>query len=128
MRADPRQARPRRSVGCIRARRFTLCAFANFVDVLRLAADEGDRSRPILRDWTVLSDNMNPAASSCGIAVQPHERLGAPRKFDYIVVVGGLIDQIPTLRPAYARYLPRAAASNVPPAGVCPGPCLFLRR
>lgn len=38
---------PRLRVGFILARRFTLCAFANFVDVLRLAADEGDGSRPI---------------------------------------------------------------------------------
>ena len=29
----------RLNVGFILARRFTLCAFANFVDVLRLAAD-----------------------------------------------------------------------------------------
>src|SRR5690606_41977781 len=62
--------------------------FANFVDVLRLAADDGDRSRPILCDWAVLSDNMSPVTSSCGVVVQPHERLGDPRKFDYIVVVG----------------------------------------
>src|SRR5215472_3699218 len=36
---------PRLRVGFLLARRLTLCAFANFVDVLRLAADEGDRSR-----------------------------------------------------------------------------------
>ena len=54
------------NVGFILARRFTLCAFANFVDVLRLAADEGDRSRPILCAWRVLSPTMDPIASSCG--------------------------------------------------------------
>ena len=43
------------NVGLILARRFTLCALGNFVDVLRLAADEGDRSRPILCAWRVLS-------------------------------------------------------------------------
>ncbi len=43
------------NVGFILAQRFTLCALANFVDVLRLAADEGDRSRPILCSWKVLS-------------------------------------------------------------------------
>ena len=69
----------------------------NFVDVLRLAADEGDRSLPILCDWTVLSDTMNPVVSSCGVPVQPTERLGDPTKFNYIVVVGGLIDEIPNL-------------------------------
>lgn len=123
----PLPGRPRLSVGFILARRFTLCAFANFVDVLRLAADEGDRSRPILCDWAVLSDNMSPVASSCGVVVQPHERLGDPRKFDYIVVVGGLIDEIPNLSPEYTRYLQRAAASKVSLVGVCTGAFILHR-
>jgi transcriptional regulator GlxA family with amidase domain len=86
-------------VGFILARRFTLCAFANFVDVLRLAADEGDRSRPILCEWTILSDSMDAVTSSCGVAVQPNARLPGPTAFDYVVVVGGLIDEIPNLSP-----------------------------
>ncbi len=112
---------PRLSVGFILARRFTLCAFANFVDVLRLAADEGDRSRPILCDWTVLSDTMDAVPSSCGISVQPKERLGDPARFDYIVVIGGLIDETPGLGAAYDRYLRQAAAAGVPLVGVCTG-------
>lgn len=126
---QPRRASPapRLSVGFILARRFTLCAFANFVDVLRLAADEGDRSRPILCEWTVLSDTMSPVASSCGVLVQPNERLGDPRKFDYIVVVGGLIDEIPNMSPDYTRYLQRAAAAKVPLAGVCTGAFILHR-
>lgn len=122
-----RKAAPRLSVGFILARRFTLCAFANFVDVLRLAADEGDRSRPILCEWSVLSDTMSPMASSCGVTVQPGERLGDPGKFDYIVVVGGLIDEIPNLSPEYARYLQRAAALKVPLVGVCTGAFILHR-
>lgn len=122
-----RKAAPRLSVGFILARRFTLCAFANFVDVLRLAADEGDRSRPILCEWSVLSDTMSPMASSCGVTVQPGERLGDPGKFDYIVVVGGLIDEIPNLSPEYTRYLQRAAALKVPLVGVCTGAFILHR-
>ncbi|WAX96918.1 GlxA family transcriptional regulator [Aminobacter sp. NyZ550] len=122
-----RNAAARLSVGFILARRFTLCAFANFVDVLRLAADEGDRSRQILCEWTVLSDTMSPMASSCGVLVQPNERLGDPRKYDYIVVVGGLIDEIPNLSPEYARYLQKAAASKVPLVGVCTGAFILHR-
>lgn len=116
-----RGASSRLSVGFILARRFTLCAFANFVDVLRLAADEGDRSRQILCEWAVLSDTMNPTASSCGVAVQPSERLGDPSRFDYIVVVGGLINEIDNLSPEYTRFLQRAAAMKVPLVGVCTG-------
>lgn len=129
MHRDPSDQLPRSrlSVGFILARRFTLCAFANFVDVLRLAADEGDRSRPILCEWTVLSDSMSPTASSCGVLVQPSERLGDPRKFDYIVVVGGLIDEISNLSPEYTRYLQAAATARIPLVGVCTGAFILHR-
>lgn len=120
--ATPKRGDPRRlSIGFILARRFTLCAFANFVDVLRLSADEGDRSRPILCGWRVLSATMEPIVSSSGIMVQPEERLGDPARFDYIVVVGGLIDEIDNLHPDYVRFLHRAAGVGVPLVGVCTG-------
>ena len=109
------------------ARRFTLCAFANFVDVLRLSADEGDRSRPILCGWRVLSATMEPIVSSSGIAVQPEERLGDPSRFDYIVVVGGLIEGIEDLHPDYIRFLHRAAELKVPLVGVCTGAFILHR-
>jgi len=109
------------NVGFILARRFTLCALGNFVDVLRLAADEGDRSRPILCAWRVLSPTMEPIASSSGIVVQPEERLGDPTRFDYLVVVGGLVDEVENLHPDIVRYLERAAAAGVPLVGVCTG-------
>ncbi len=123
----PGRGSSRLSVGFILAHRFTLGAFANFVDVLRLAADEGDRSRPILCDWTVLSDTMRPVASSCGVLVQPTERLGEPAKFTYIVVVGGLIDEAPALSPEHTAYLHRAAAARVPLVGVCTGAFILQR-
>ena len=105
----------RLDIGFILARRFTLCAFANFVDVLRLAADEGDRSRPILCSWRVLSPTMDPIASSCGVAVQPEERLGDPRRFDYLVVVGGLVDEepVPALQLDLVGEAPGAAGGGL---------------
>ncbi|SDQ75472.1 GlxA family transcriptional regulator [Pseudovibrio sp. Tun.PSC04-5.I4] len=123
----PKSEKPRLSVGFILAKRFTLCAFANFVDVLRLAADEGDRSRPILCNWTILSDTMDPISSSSGITVQPKERLGDPRRFNYIVVVGGLMDDTPSLSAAYNSFLQDAAAVGVPLVGVCTGAFLLHR-
>ena len=114
-------------VGFILARRFTLCAFANFVDVLRLSADEGDRSRPILCAWRVLSPTMEAIASSCGIAVQPEERLGDPARFDYLVVVGGLVDEIENLHPDTVGFLRSAAAAGVPLVGVCTGTFILHR-
>ncbi len=109
------------NVGFILARRFTLCAFANFVDVLRLSADEGDRSRPILCGWKVLSPTMEPIASSSGVAVRPDQRLGDPARFDYLVVVGGLVDEIENLHLDTVRFLERAAAAGVPLVGACTG-------
>lgn len=117
----------RLSVGFILTRHFTLVAFANFIDVLRLSADEGDRSRRIFCDWTVLSATMDPIQPSCGVAVQPNERLGDPTKFDYIAVVGGLIDEANNLSPEYVSYLRLAAAKGVPLVGVCTG-TFFLHR
>jgi transcriptional regulator GlxA family with amidase domain len=46
-----RSARPPLRVGIVLAHHFTLSAFAVFVDHLRLAADEGDRSRPLHVQW-----------------------------------------------------------------------------
>ncbi|WP_416355607.1 GlxA family transcriptional regulator [Aureimonas phyllosphaerae] len=117
----PRKSTARLSVGFILAKRFTLCAFANFVDVLRLAADEGDRSRPIMCNWNVLSDTMSAIPSSSGVSVQPNERLGDPTKFDYLVVVGGVMDDLTGLGSAYVSYLTRAAAAGVPLIGLCTG-------
>jgi len=118
---------PRLRVGFILARRFTLCAFANFVDVLRLAADEGDRSRPILCRWRVLSAASDPVESSCGIKVQPEDRFGDPDMFDYIVVVGGLIDEIERLPAESVAYLRRAAEAGVPLIGICTGTFILYR-
>lgn len=114
-------------VGFILARRFTLCAFANFVDVLRLAADEGDRSRPILCAWRVVAPTPDPVASSSGVAVRPDERLGDPARFDYLVVVGGLVDEVEKLHPDTVRFLARAAAAGVPLVGVCTGAFILHR-
>lgn len=123
----PQPQEPRLRIGFILARRFTLCALANFVDVLRLAADEGDRSRPILCRWRVLSPTSDPVESSCGIRIQPEDRLGDPRQFDYIVVVGGLIDEIEKLHPDHVAFLRRAAAHGVPLVGVCTGTFILHR-
>lgn len=108
-------------IGFVLANQFTLSAFANFVDVLRLSADESDRSRPIRCSWRVLSTTMNPVISSCGIPVQPDERLSDPAEFDYIVVVGGLIRAIENLDADYIAFLQLAADKKVPLIGICTG-------
>jgi transcriptional regulator GlxA family with amidase domain len=117
IRPQPKKLR----VGFLLAEQFTLSAFANFVDVLRLAADEADRSRPIHCEWVVMSSDLNAVGSSCGVSIQPHARLGHAGSFDYIVVVGGLIQDHSALPQDALVYLQIAAAAGVPLIGLCTG-------
>lgn len=103
------------------APRFTLSAFATFADVMRLSADDGDGSRPIRCRWSVLSSDMAPVQSSCGIRIEPDERLGDPTRFDYIMVVGGLIDGGAGLSPEQNAFLHRAATARIGLGGLCTG-------
>lgn len=121
-RSRPRQGHDARlSVGIVLLHRFTLCAFANFVDVLRLAADEGDRSRPIQCRWSVIASEMKPVVASCGVYLQPQELFGDPARFDYIVVVGGLIDETHRADRKLEEFLRQAAGHGVPLVGLCTG-------
>ncbi|MEP9355341.1 GlxA family transcriptional regulator [Xanthobacter sp. KR7-65] len=114
-------------MGFVLMHNFTLTAFSSFVDVLRLAADEGDRSRPIDCSWQVMSPHRRAARSSCGIDIQPGSDLADPAGFDYIAVVGGLLHGTPPLPDAIGAYLARAAAAGVTLIGVCTGSFVLCR-
>jgi transcriptional regulator GlxA family with amidase domain len=114
-------------VGFLLADRFTLSAFANFVDVLRLAADEADRSRPIHCEWAVLSSDMQPIRASCGVKIQPTVSLQSAGEVDYIVVVGGLIHESGGLSPASLAFLCQSAAAGTPLVGLCTGVFLLYQ-
>lgn len=113
-------------VGFVLAPNFTLTALSNFVDMLRLAADEGDRSRPIACAWYVMDANKSPIRSSCGLTVDPTSDLLAPEDLDYVVIVGGLLTAAP-ISDATAAYLKRAAAAKVPLIGLCTGSFILCR-
>ncbi len=114
------------SVAFVLAPNFTLLALSAFVDTLRLAADEGDRSRPILCAWTVLSDTMRPVRSSSGISVNPDAELQDPKQFDYIVVVGGTLTT-DLLSKGMSVYVQEAARAGVPLVGICTGSFVLAR-
>lgn len=119
-----RPARPpqkRLRVAFLLADSFTLSAFANFVDVLRLAADEADKSRPILCDWAVLSDTMTAVRSSCGVRVSPDTTLHRAGNYDYLVVVGGVMSDQPVLSAAERQFLLARAEAGTPVVGLCTG-------
>jgi transcriptional regulator GlxA family with amidase domain len=100
---------------------FTLSSFSLFTDVLRLAADEGDRSRPIRHRWTVIGTSLRPVRASNGIEVAPWEALGDPARFDYIVVCGGLLRRRHDQDDEIEEWLRRADAAGVKILGLCTG-------
>lgn len=118
---------PRLRVGFILARHFTLTAFANFIDTLRLAADDGDRSRQVHCQWTVMSSTRSPIMSSSGIPVTPNAGFMAPQNFHYIIVVGGLLRRGEPIDETTAVYLRRAADAGVALIGVCTGSFILTR-
>lgn len=126
-RTDKAKARPKLRVGFVLMHNFTLTAFASFVDVLRLAADKGDRSRPIDCEWRLMSPRRSAARSSCGIEIQPSSDLADPTEFDYVVVVGGLLHGAPPISNDVVAYLRRVAAAGVKLVGVCTGSFVLCR-
>ena len=130
MRASvPTKPKPvaRLRVGFVLARHFTLTAFANFIDTLRLAADDGDRSRQVHCQWTVMSSTRSPIVSSSGIAITPESDFIDPAQFHYIVVVGGLLHRGEPIDQATEAYLRRAAEAGTVLIGVCTGSFILTR-
>ncbi len=114
-------------VGFLPLPRFTLLPFAAMIDVLRLAADEGDRSRPIRCRWEVLGTDARPVRASCGVTVTPWSGLDHPERFDYLVVVGGLLPGAEDTDPRIITYLRRAADAGVTLVGVCTASFVLVR-
>ena len=108
-------------IGFILARSFTLSAFALFVDTLRLASDTADKSGRLFADWQVISSTRHLIRSSCGVSVAPTSDFVEPTRFDYIVVVGGLLNSELPVDDETLIYLKNAAAKKVPLIGVCTG-------
>jgi len=108
-------------------KQFTLTAFAGFVDALRLAADEGDRSRQLECAWAVLGDRSSPVMSSCGAAVLPWDEMETPERFDYIVVVSGLLHGGQKVDAGMVDFLQEAARAGVPLVGLCTGSFVLAR-
>lgn len=115
------------SVGILPLENFTLTPFAALIDMLRLAADEGDGSRQIRISWRVIGTSLEPIHSSCGVAIRPWEALGKPEKFDYLVICGGLLRRDRRLDAELEEYIREAAARGVRLIGLCTGVFLLAQ-
>ena len=113
--------------GFVLANHFTLSAFSIFVDHLRLAADEGDRSRPLHMQWSVMAAREEAVRASCGVMVNPSSALLDPRTLDYVIVVGGLLHLGPQIDEQTAQYLREVAAAGVPLVGTCTASFVLCR-
>lgn len=123
--AEP--AKPKLRVGFLLMPRFTLTAFAGFVDVLRLAADHGDRSRQALCTWNVLGSNGCTIPSSSGPGVTTDAPLDSFGNYDYLVVVGGLLHGGQEVPPTIYPLLRDAAGRGVKLVGLCTGSFVLAR-
>jgi transcriptional regulator GlxA family with amidase domain len=130
LRPDARQApleTAQLRVGFLLLPRFTLTAFSGFVDALRLAADEGDRSRPLRCSWSVMGQKGSIVESSCGLKILIEDDYRDPAQFDYIVVVGGLLHGGQNVPRGVVPYLRRADYAGVKLAGLCTGSFVLAR-
>lgn len=114
------------SVGIVLLPRFTLLPFAAFVDCLRLSADSGDTSRPVNCRWTFMTPRGEAAQSSCGAQISPCTPFQSPKRFDYLVVCGGLLAEGRAADAPTLAYLREAAAAGVPLVGLCTGPFALI--
>ena len=112
-------------VGFILTPQFTMLPFAALVDAFRLAADEGDGSRPIHCQWSILAPTLDPIPASCGVEVHPTDLLCDPTQFDYIIVVSGLLKIVPDRR--ILDYIRTADKAGVRLVGVGTGSFTLLR-
>ena len=115
------------AVGFVLMPSFTLLPFSAFIDALRLAADEGDQSRQINCQWTVMGPTLAPISSSAGVTVKPWETYRNPADFDYIVVVGGLLENTLSGSEHVIDYLQQADRAHVPIIGLCTGSFVMIR-
>lgn len=118
---DERDGQKQLRVGITLLPRFTLLAFSGFVDALRIASDIGDRSRPDRCAWTLVGADPNPVRSSCGATIAHWEKFGDPSRFDYVVVVGGLLGELQSYDAGITDFLRRAADCGATIVGLCTG-------
>jgi transcriptional regulator GlxA family with amidase domain len=125
-RSNPALPKPIR-FGIVLLPNFTLTAFSGFVDLLRLASDDGDMSRPVRCSWTIVAESLAPIRASCGIQVTPWATFDDAGGFDYLLVVGGLLHSGPSASEATHRFIRATAASGATLVGICTGAFALAR-
>ena len=103
------------------APRFTLLAFAGFLDSLRHAADVGDMSRQVQCRWSIATREGRPATASCGAEIGGLDAAELDRRHDYVIVVGGLLPDCLELGGDLYAFLHAARGRGATLVGLCTG-------
>ncbi|WP_305985188.1 GlxA family transcriptional regulator [Roseibium sp. MMSF_3544] len=106
---------------------FTLLPLAGFADAVRHSSDEADRSRQVFCHWEVLGHDLNPVPSSTGMAVRPWNTFEEAGDYDYIVVVGGLLDYLNDIPPQTYDFLREHHSRGTKLVGLCTGSFALAR-
>ena len=108
-------------IAFILAPAFTILPLAGFIDAVRHSSDESDRSRQIFCNWEVLSSTLDPITSSSGLSVLPWKTFDRAGEYDYLVVVGGLIDRLDETHPDTLDFIKKQYFKGVKLIGLCTG-------
>lgn len=100
---------------------FPLLSLTGIIESLRHAADIADRSRQIYCRWSVIGKKGSACRASCGTNIEADADYPAPEQFDYLFVVGGLLEQLNQAPQQHWEYIKQAADANVMIVGVCTG-------
>jgi len=100
---------------------FTILPLAGFIDAVRHSSDEADRSRQIFCHWEVLSVDLASVTSSSGLSITPWKTFKDAGEYDYVVVVGGLIDHLNEIHPDVLKFLVLQHEKGVTLVGLCTG-------
>lgn len=113
---------PELRVGILLWPEFPILALASLVDALRHAADIGDDSQKKRCSWTIMGGSQTErVGSSSGVSVNIESPFIDPEKFDYVVVIGGLLRSLHKASPQYRAYLHKAWLNRIKLIGICTG-------
>ncbi|SLN64187.1 HTH-type transcriptional regulator CdhR [Roseovarius albus] len=100
---------------------FTILPLAGFIDAVRHSADDADHSRQVFCHWEVLSHDLTPVTSSAGLAITPWKTFPEAGQYDYLVIVGGLLDHLEEIPPETLEFIEAQYTSGVKLIGLCTG-------
>ena len=102
-------------------RSFPILALSGFVDTLRHAADDDNRSQQCYCAWDICGQDRMPVTSSAGIAVTPECSFEDLPETDYLVVIGGLMSSIDDTPPKLLDFIRSYYHSGGKVVGLCTG-------